>query len=142
MASVTSLVDVCCRLIVTIYKTAITIKNASQSIQRLSQRTESLRELLNLVDWVYKQTPTSSIAINDGFSVQAIQAIQNALEACHGELVDIEGFIAALRSNSGKMQDLRRGIKWVIDKSKIEQYCRNIEVLSDRITMSLSLAGR
>ncbi|KAL8711950.1 MAG: hypothetical protein Q9220_003646 [cf. Caloplaca sp. 1 TL-2023] len=139
LAAITGLLDVCCRLAGTIYRTASSIKDAPQSIQRLCQRSKDLGKLLQEVDCLVKRYATSSLAITDGFSAQAISA---ALEACRTELVEVETSLLAVRQTSGKLQDMRRRVKWIFDEPKVEQHCRDLDALSSRITTALSLTGR
>ena len=139
VASIAGLADVCCRLSGSLYRSTCAVKDAPQSIRVLSDRLSQLHTLLEDVDRLLKRYPTSSLVIEEGFSVQAIKA---SLDACHSELVKIKALVVKLDTKGGKLNGFPGRAKWMLDQSKLEGHCNTLEHLAGRISVALSVAGR
>ena len=142
VASIAGLADVCYRLAGQLYVSTQAVQNAPQTIQALVKRLGHLREQLTEIDGLLKRYSTSSYVTEDGFSVTSLESL---LRACNAELTEVEKsttHFTTITGQVGKIQGVRRRVKWALDEPKIEKHCDALQELSARLTTALSTAGR
>ena len=139
VASIAGLADVSCRLAASLYKSFRAVKEAPQSIQRLSTELAHFHGLLQEVDAVAKSYGTALPVTNDGMSIDTLQSL---LQECQAELVRLQSTVTTFQKKSNRFKNIANNLKWVHDEKTVEAHYRSLERLGRRVDTALSLTGR
>lgn len=139
VASIAGLADVSCRLAASLYKSFRAVKEAPQSIQRLSEELGHFHGLLQEVDTVAKSYSTSLSVTKDNMSINTLQSL---LQECQTELVRLQNTVTSFQKKPNKFKNIANNLKWVRDEKTVEAHYRSLERLGRRVDTALSLTGR
>ena len=137
-ASIASLAEVSCRLAGSLFKSFQAIKEAPQSIRKLSNELEQLHYLLQEIDNLVKRHNSSQFE-----NELSIATVQSLLQDCKTELDEVEETTAPLfRTDSNLLRDAAKRIRWVVGMREVDRHCQAIDALGRRLSLALSVFGR
>lgn len=136
-ASIARLAEVSCRLASSLFKSFQAIKEAPQSIRRLSNELQQLHCLLQEIDNLVKRHNSSQF--ENGPSITTVQSL---LQDCKTELDEVVETTAPFRTDSSLLEDAVKRIRWVARMPKIERHCQAVDALGRCLGVALSVFGR